>query len=167
MNASGSGCPMALKLIACLLLLEITTFLRECYRTLPRPTRAQTRSANFWGDLRGPLHQQQQQQSLNPVSASGRRWSMAAQSIAGGQSIASQSPQPPSHLPGLQPGGAVSGSTELGAPSPSTSHAGSLLAGAAPPEHPRKISFVLQEDIQTFNSNQATATLSAPQVSIF
>lgn len=32
-NSSGNSCPMALKLIACLLLLEITTFLRECYRS--------------------------------------------------------------------------------------------------------------------------------------
>ena len=38
-NQSGNACPMALKLIACVLLLEITTFLRECYRTLPKPSK--------------------------------------------------------------------------------------------------------------------------------
>ena len=35
-NPSGSACPYALKMIACQLLLEITTFLRETYQYIPR-----------------------------------------------------------------------------------------------------------------------------------
>ena len=160
---------MALKLIACILLLEITTFLRECYRTLPRPTKAQTRCANFWGELKGPLHKTtgggaaattntSSESTLNPASASGRRWSMAAQSIAsgtsGGQQQGSQQlQQPPSTL---QP----SGSSELSTLSPSATQQGLTATSPAPNDHARKISFVLQEDIQTFNSGQST--LAAP-----
>ena len=39
-SVAGAGkprCPMALRLVACVLLLEITTFLREAYRCLPKP----------------------------------------------------------------------------------------------------------------------------------
>ena len=78
---------MALKLVACLLLLEITTFLRECYRTLPRPTRAQTRSAHLWGDIRNKAvgsaiaAAAAATSAQQPMTASGRRWSMAAQSL--------------------------------------------------------------------------------------
>ena len=39
-SVAGTGkprCPMALRLVACVLLLEITTFLREAYRALPKP----------------------------------------------------------------------------------------------------------------------------------
>lgn len=35
-NKSGAECPFALKLLACQLLLEITTFLRENFQYLPR-----------------------------------------------------------------------------------------------------------------------------------
>ena len=35
-NSSGSECPYALKLVACQLLLEITTFLRERYQSTSR-----------------------------------------------------------------------------------------------------------------------------------
>ncbi|CAE1324419.1 UNC80 [Acanthosepion pharaonis] len=35
-NFSGSDCPYALKMIACLVLLEITTFMRETYQYLPK-----------------------------------------------------------------------------------------------------------------------------------
>ncbi len=35
-NPSGSACPYALKMIACQLLLEITTFLRETYQYIPK-----------------------------------------------------------------------------------------------------------------------------------
>ncbi len=36
MNRSGHDCPYSLQLIGCLLLHEITTFLRETYETLPK-----------------------------------------------------------------------------------------------------------------------------------
>lgn len=36
-NPSKCGCPFALKMAACQLLLEITTFLRETFSCLPRP----------------------------------------------------------------------------------------------------------------------------------
>lgn len=35
-NPNGSACPAALRLIACVLLLEITTFMRETYKSLPK-----------------------------------------------------------------------------------------------------------------------------------
>ncbi len=36
MNPNGSSCPVALRLIACVLLLEITSFMRETYKNLPK-----------------------------------------------------------------------------------------------------------------------------------
>ena len=36
-NPTKCGCPFALKMAACQLLLEITTFLRETFPCLPRP----------------------------------------------------------------------------------------------------------------------------------
>ena len=35
-NPSGGSCPTALKMVACVLMLEITAFLRETYKQLPR-----------------------------------------------------------------------------------------------------------------------------------
>jgi hypothetical protein len=35
-NANGNNCPYALKMLACLVLEEITTFLRETFQYLPR-----------------------------------------------------------------------------------------------------------------------------------
>lgn len=123
---------MALKLIACVLLLEITTFLRECYRTLPKPSKlvryAQQpavddpslgRPSGYfqWSDSRAQSRDHPPQSAAGSTTAgvtggmvavvasapggavpsgtttvpaagggatsSGRRWSMAAQSIAG------------------------------------------------------------------------------------
>ena len=39
-NPNGNSCPMALRLIACVLLLEITSFLRETYKSLPKTQRS-------------------------------------------------------------------------------------------------------------------------------
>ena len=36
MNPSGTDCPYALKMLGCLVLQEITTFLRETFQYLPR-----------------------------------------------------------------------------------------------------------------------------------
>ncbi|XP_076436361.1 protein unc-80 homolog isoform X3 [Babylonia areolata] len=49
-NPRGTDCPYALKMLACLVLLEITTFLRETFQYLPR-TRSQKRGdQGVWGD---------------------------------------------------------------------------------------------------------------------
>lgn len=42
-NPNGSDCPPALKLIACLVLYEITAFLRETYQTLPKASKLSTK----------------------------------------------------------------------------------------------------------------------------
>ncbi|XP_026685982.1 protein unc-80 homolog, partial [Diaphorina citri] len=39
-NNYGADCPIALRMIACILLLEITAFLRETYQTLPKTSRS-------------------------------------------------------------------------------------------------------------------------------
>lgn len=39
-NPHGNDCPPALKLVACVLLYEITAFLRETYQTLPKASKA-------------------------------------------------------------------------------------------------------------------------------
>ncbi|XP_021380201.1 protein unc-80 homolog isoform X3 [Mizuhopecten yessoensis] len=46
-NDSGSSCPYALKMIACLVLQEITTFLRETFRDLPK-SRSPRREGGCW-----------------------------------------------------------------------------------------------------------------------
>ena len=137
---------MALKLVACTLLLEITTFLREYYRSLPKPSALVVASAgrsaagtrgtgggsafNFGG--------QQQQQA----SASSRRWSAATQSVAAANAMSNS--------------GGGTGSTS-GAPQPSPAPPSSAISDQAPPpppsvtplpgEQPRRISFVLQDDV--------------------
>ena len=45
-NASGHHCPYALQLIVCLLLYEITTFVREAYETLPKLPSISTSEVN-------------------------------------------------------------------------------------------------------------------------
>lgn len=42
-NPTGHECPPALKLIACLVLYEITAFLRETYQTLPKASKLSTK----------------------------------------------------------------------------------------------------------------------------
>ena len=45
-NSTGKDCPYALKMLACLVLLEITTFLRETFQKLPN-ARSQKRE-HIW-----------------------------------------------------------------------------------------------------------------------
>ena len=45
-NPSGRECPYSLQLIVCLLLYEITSFVRETFQTLPRITSLSTTTAN-------------------------------------------------------------------------------------------------------------------------
>lgn len=42
-NPRGNDCPQALKLIACVLLYEITAFLRETYQQLPKASKLSTK----------------------------------------------------------------------------------------------------------------------------
>ncbi len=62
-NRSGHDCPYSLRIIACLLLYEITSFLRETYETLPKLSSLPPGGMTF--------RQQQQQQRTNNQGASG------------------------------------------------------------------------------------------------
>ena len=211
-NASGCACPHALKLVACLLLLEITTFLRECYRTLPKPVRGQSKTSHFWGGA-GAAEAVSAAAAVRGVggaasgaggvsiatvavvatsaasgasggaagggpsqqSASGRRWSMAAQSLAGGQSTMSQAAaavqqhqhqhlkqiqQPPStpSMPATTPPAEATPS-ELSLP-PSAPNSAGMGPPEIPPQQQRKISFVLQDDIQAVNGGALPVRIS-------
>ena len=46
-NRSGHDCPYSLRIMACLLLYEITSFLRETYDTLPKLSSIPTAGMNF------------------------------------------------------------------------------------------------------------------------
>ncbi|XP_050101355.1 protein unc-80 homolog isoform X2 [Anopheles aquasalis] len=74
-NPHGNDCPPALKLIACVLLLEITAFLRETYQTLPKASRLSTKEKQApWDKVsRGETN---------------RRWSMALSSMGHSQTSA-------------------------------------------------------------------------------
>ncbi|RZC42316.1 unc-80 -like protein, partial [Asbolus verrucosus] len=71
----GSSCPMALRLIACILLHEITSFLRETYQTLPK-------SSRMTGKERPPPWERLYSREAN------RRWSMALSSMGHSQTSA-------------------------------------------------------------------------------
>ena len=47
-NKTGSDCPYALKLVACQLMLEVTTFMRETYQYPPQTGKPNTRES-MWG----------------------------------------------------------------------------------------------------------------------
>lgn len=74
-NSYGSGCPMALRLIACVLLHEITSFLRETYQTLPK-------SSRMMGKEKPPPWERLYSREAN------RRWSMALSSMGHSQTSA-------------------------------------------------------------------------------
>lgn len=73
-NPRGNDCPPALKLVACIVLLEITAFLRETYQTLPKASRMSTK------------------EKLAPwektYKEANRRWSMALSSMGHSQASA-------------------------------------------------------------------------------
>lgn len=73
-NGYGSQCPYALRLVACVLLLEVTAFLRETYQTLPKSNKLLTKE-------RPPPWERMYSREAN------RRWSVALSSM--GQSQAS------------------------------------------------------------------------------
>lgn len=74
-NTYGSSCPVPLRLIACMLLLEITAFLRETYQTLPK-------SSRMAGKERAPPWERLYSREAN------RRWSMALSSMGHSQTSA-------------------------------------------------------------------------------
>lgn len=73
-NPDGNGCPAALKLIACLILYEITAFLRETYQTLPKTSKLSTKEK--------PAPWEKVYREAN------RRWSMALSSMGHSQTSA-------------------------------------------------------------------------------
>ena len=109
-NPNGSSCPIALKLVACVLLMEITTFLRETYKNLPKANKPigsrflEPRVSQMWGigssmEARPPTRgtgAMQADHGQNLLSATGnssattsavantgggRRWSAIAQTV--------------------------------------------------------------------------------------
>lgn len=74
-NGFGSNCPLALRLVACNLLLEITAFLRETYQNLPKSSRLSSRE-------RPPPWERMYSKEAN------RRWSMALSSMGHSQTSA-------------------------------------------------------------------------------
>lgn len=73
-NPNGTDCPPALKLIACLILYEITAFLRETYQTLPKASKMSTKEK--------PAPWEKVYREAN------RRWSMALSSMGHSQTSA-------------------------------------------------------------------------------
>ncbi|KAG7191052.1 hypothetical protein KM043_007098 [Ampulex compressa] len=74
-NSYGSQCPVALRLVACILLLEVTAFLRETYQTLPKFSKLLTKE-------RPPPWERMYSREAN------RRWSMALSSMGHSQTSA-------------------------------------------------------------------------------
>ena len=201
-NPNGSSCPIALKLVACVLLMEITTFLRETYRNLPRANRPigsrflEPRVSQMWGisgsEARPPTRgtgivQNEHGQSLlsatgssgNPtLSASGRRWSTAAQSVVNQaasavqgntNTLAANSQQTSTSALASQQSTAMSPSdTSVTPPSTSVLIRGNsttttVTTANVTAGETRRISFVIQDDAESITSSQTTL---AVQVSI-
>ncbi|VVC45096.1 Hypothetical protein CINCED_3A015660 [Cinara cedri] len=75
------SCPMVLRIVACMLFLEITSYLRETYRSLPK-----TRSSNPYTTL--PVTTNAWDRERHSHSREGRRWSMALSSMGHSQASA-------------------------------------------------------------------------------
>lgn len=75
------SCPMVLRMIACMLFLEITSYLRETYRSLPK-----TRPSNPYTTL--PITSNAWERERQSNSREGRRWSMALSSMGHSQASA-------------------------------------------------------------------------------
>ena len=153
---------MALRLIACVLLLEITSFLRETYKSLPKTQRSifpvppsgghrgghgDSRSSHVWHmDGGRSASQAVVVPLLGPMDSSSRRWSMAAQSVANASlasstgvahgTIAKQPSIPPETMTALV----------------NNTHSNGGSDG-------RKISFVIQDDSESKTSSQTTLAM--------
>ena len=102
-NPSGRDFPWALRLAACMLLFEITAFLRDSYRRLPRSTRVSLRSNNETGKTvntgslnvtSGSCNERPSAPSVAAVSSG-----ESHHSAGGGMALATMS------TPGVNPGG--------------------------------------------------------------
>ncbi|XP_013174007.1 PREDICTED: protein unc-80 homolog isoform X2 [Papilio xuthus] len=69
----GAECPRALRLVACVLLFEITAFLRETYQNLPKSSRSSLKERGPWDRV---------------YREANRRWSMALSSMGHSQASA-------------------------------------------------------------------------------
>ncbi|XP_014469276.1 PREDICTED: protein unc-80 homolog isoform X4 [Dinoponera quadriceps] len=78
-NSYGSQCPFALRLVACVLLLEVTAFLRETYQTLPKSSKLLTKE-------RPPPWERTM--SIHYSREANRRWSLALSSMGHSQTSA-------------------------------------------------------------------------------
>ncbi|XP_065573108.1 protein unc-80 homolog isoform X4 [Artemia franciscana] len=103
-NPDGKGCPWVVRLAACHLLLEITTFLRDTYRRLPRASKPSLRGLEkaFWGDRasgvaasetnsHGTVSGMHSLGTLGPNlqrDLAARRWSTALSSVGNSQNSA-------------------------------------------------------------------------------
>lgn len=76
-NVHGNDCPPALKLVAVVVLLEITAFLREAYQTIPKASRMSHKEKH--------AHPWEHQQAYREAN---RRWSMALSSMGHSQTSA-------------------------------------------------------------------------------
>jgi len=88
-NYTGSDCPYSLKLIACHLLLEITSFLRETYQHMPRSRSSRQsgvglETSTCWADKQA-------------AGSSSRRWSSVLGSPGNSERSNSRSSQGESH----------------------------------------------------------------------
>ncbi|XP_022826040.1 protein unc-80 homolog isoform X6 [Spodoptera litura] len=81
----GADCPRALRIIACVLLFEITAFLRETYQNLPKTCRSSLKERGPWDRVYRALSSQH---TLMPVEEANRRWSMALSSMGHSQASA-------------------------------------------------------------------------------
>jgi len=92
-NHTGSDCPYSLKLIACHLLLEITSFLRETYQHMPRSRTS--RQSGVGLDASTCMGDRQ------AAGSSSRRWSSVLGSPGNSERSNSRSSQGDSHGQGL------------------------------------------------------------------
>uniref|UniRef100_A0A0K2T575 Uncharacterized protein n=1 Tax=Lepeophtheirus salmonis TaxID=72036 RepID=A0A0K2T575_LEPSM len=147
-NSQSTNCPTVLKLVACVLLLEITAFMRETYKILPKTHLTKTSGAtpnviNIPSKpTGGSIVASGIGGSISATSA-GRRWSMATQSLNIGN-LSMDSP---------------SGMMTTSATSTSNMTGGGATTPGSTQDH-RKISFVIQnEDNDSANSSQTTLTV--------
>ncbi|XP_073952386.1 unc80, NALCN channel complex subunit isoform X3 [Choristoneura fumiferana] len=97
-KALGAECPRALRLVACVLLFEITAFLRESYQNLPKSCRASLKERGPWDRVYRWMEKRRRlccknkalssQHALMPVEEANRRWSMALSSMGHSQASA-------------------------------------------------------------------------------
>lgn len=177
-RTANTNCPIALKLIACVLLMEITTFLRETYRNLPRNQRVSNarldpRPSHTWGDVLQPTVAFGRAQSrdhghmggagnlmsaVTPVQNSATTPSALTVATSNNRrwSVAAQSIAS-SH--GMACQSSLTPTTESIPSNTMTKLATSAVSGHGE----RKISFVIQDDSESATSSQTTLAIQVSQ----